>query len=360
MKKSTNRQPTDFSAILNSHAKRYPLMQPQDFGKLLFQSEFGPQHMITSPAQSLRLLQQEWLSLPSQAPSPNPEPISDSLSRFHLSPAYPAEHAAPLLNRLFLQTAEKQQGSQASLQARLQKLLALPLARQIPNLPQWLADWQSSGCPPVHHSTAFRNAYQPHYRLLRTEYALFFPALLAAERLLGSGKPALLAIDGRCGSGKTHLAALLAELFPCRVLHMDDFYLPPAQRPQDWLLRPAGHMDLLRFRQEVLEPALSGQAISLQAYNCQQSRLMEKRLLPPCQLTIIEGSYSHHPKLAAAYDLKIFLNINADEQAARLQAREGDYYPAFEQRWIPQEELYLQSCPIEAQADIYLDCSFYF
>ena len=179
---TANFRPTDFSAILQSHAQRYPLMQPQDFGKLIYQSEFGPQHMIDNPAQSLSLLQHEWQSLPKQTPQPaNPEPISNSLSRFHFASAGRPEQAAPLLNRLFMLTAQKQRGSQSGLQNRLQQLLALPLAKQLPGLHQWLAEWQSCGWPPVHHSAHFRNAYQPHYRLLRTEYALFFPVLSSVE-----------------------------------------------------------------------------------------------------------------------------------------------------------------------------------
>ena len=119
-------------------------------------------------------------------------------------------------------------------------------------------------------------------------------------------------------------------------------------------------MDLARFQQEVLQPAQSGQLITYQPYDCQQGRLLEPRQLPPAQLTVIEGSYSQHPQLAASYNLKIFLTINTAEQAARLQAREGDYYPAFVERWIPQEELYLQACGVEAKADIRLDCSGWF
>lgn len=69
---------------------------------------------------------------------------------------------------------------------------------------------------------------------------------------------AVLAIDGRCGSGKTTLAALLAQTLPCRVVHMDDFYLPFAARRPDWRTTPLGNMDLGRLRREVLEPPVSG------------------------------------------------------------------------------------------------------
>ena len=39
-----------------------------------------------------------------------------------------------------------------------------------------------------------------------------------------------VAITGPNGSGKSTLAALLERLFPCRVVHTDDFYLPPARK----------------------------------------------------------------------------------------------------------------------------------
>lgn len=42
----------------------------------------------------------------------------------------------------------------------------------------WLAVYRRQGCPPVHHSPAYREAYDPHYRVLRTAYGGYFPALL--------------------------------------------------------------------------------------------------------------------------------------------------------------------------------------
>ena len=39
--------------ILLAHLKQYPQMQLQDVVKLLYQSEFGGGHMITSPEKSL-------------------------------------------------------------------------------------------------------------------------------------------------------------------------------------------------------------------------------------------------------------------------------------------------------------------
>ena len=45
-----------FPALARLHARRYPLMAPQDFGKLAYQSEFGPGHMVSDPALALERL----------------------------------------------------------------------------------------------------------------------------------------------------------------------------------------------------------------------------------------------------------------------------------------------------------------
>lgn len=142
---------------------------------------------------------------------------------------------------------------------------------------------------------------------------------------------AVLAIDGRCGSGKTTLAALLAQTLPCRVVHMDDFYLPFAARRPDWRTTPLGNMDLGRLRREVLEPARLGEEIAYHAYDCP------------------------HDALRPYYDLTVFLTCSQVEQAARLQAREGAYYPAFSACWIPLEEDYHRTYDVEHAADLVAD-----
>ena len=80
-------------------------------------------------------------------------------------------------------------------------------------------------------------------------------SLLAAALAQQPTKPLVLALDGRCGSGKSGLGDLMGRLLPCNVVHMDDYYLPPDRRAENWEQIPAGNMDLARFLQEVLEPA---------------------------------------------------------------------------------------------------------
>lgn len=177
-------------------------------------------------------------------------------------------------------------------------------------------------------------------------------ALLSTSR----SRPVLVALDGRCGSGKTTLAAQLAERFPDSItIHTDDFYLPPADRVPGWEKIPCANMDLKRLRAEVLDPARAGQSFLYKAYSCREGTYLPPVACSPAPLILVEGSYSHHPALAACYDLRVFVTCSKEEQARRLQAREGARYAAFVERWIPLEEGYFQSYPIEAAAEFVLN-----
>lgn len=167
-----------------------------------------------------------------------------------------------------------------------------------------------------------------------------------------SDRPMLVGLDGCCGSGKTTLAGQLAQRLPeCTVLHTDDYYLPLDRRTPDWMHTPAANMDLARLRTEVLDPARAGQPFTVRAYSCRQGRYLPPEERIPGAVVLVEGSYSHHPALADCYDLRIFLRCSPAEQARRLQAREGERYPLFVQRWIPLEEGYFARYSIPERAD---------
>lgn len=186
---------------------------------------------------------------------------------------------------------------------------------------------------------------------------MYAPVISAVHLLLRESGYKMIAIDGRCGSGKTSLAQLLWERFECNVFHMDDFYLPFSQREEDWPEKVAGNMDLERFLREVLIPARSGRPVKYRRFDCWSGRLLEQRDIPLAPLTVIEGSYSHHPLLCEAYDLKVFLTCAPQEQRRRLREREGDNFESFEQLWIPMEERYYQAYDIEQGASLMVDTS---
>ena len=181
-------------------------------------------------------------------------------------------------------------------------------------------------------------------------------SILAAALAQKPTKPLVLALDGRCGSGKTTLADRLTRQFPASiVLHTDDFYLPPAQRVRGWEKTPCANMDLARLREELLRPARAGEPVFYRAYSCREGAYRPGQCIPAQPLSIVEGSYSHHPLLAGCYDLKVFVTCSPADQTRRLQAREGERYPSFAVRWIPLEEGYFKEYSIEEKADLVLD-----
>ena len=182
------------------------------------------------------------------------------------------------------------------------------------------------------------------------------PISILTTQISFLSRPVLVALDGRCGSGKTTLAAQLAETFPGSItVHTDDYYLPPADRVPGWDTIPCANMDLARLRAEVLEPARAGQPFLYKAYSCREGAYLPPVACAPARLVLVEGSYSHHPSLAACYDLRVFVTCSKAEQARRLRAREGARYAAFVERWVPLEEAYFAKYAIEPHADLILD-----
>lgn len=338
---------TEFERIVSAHRARYPQMEPQDLGKLAYQSEFGPGHLVTDELGTLEYLCREWEQVPPGTDRP-PEDIGGGLCRFYLNDIPNKNIAAKVLVKLFCLTAEEAAGRAAGLEEKLAVLEKLP----VPGMGDWLAQYRERGCPPVRHSGAYRAAYCPSYRLLKWEYARAFPALLRIAKL---DRPSVIAIDGRCGCGKTSLAALTARLFDCNVFHMDDFYLPREQRQENWLEVPGGNMDLVRFRREVLEPVFAGREVVCRPFDCGSGTLGPAVTAEPKELTVIEGSYSHHPDLGAEYSLKLFVTCEKKEQLHRLKEREGDYFPTFQRVWMPLEEQYIRLCGVEEKADLVVD-----
>ncbi|MCM1087788.1 MAG: hypothetical protein NC419_06500 [Muribaculaceae bacterium] len=343
---------SDFTAVIAEHIGKYPCMEPQDLGKLAYQSEFGPEHLIADRQQAIDFLKKEWDNLPPDSTPHMPESIGGGLCRFPLSVCRLPDEI-DLLADLFILTARLHHGSREGLSEKIAQLEQMP----VPGMGEWLEEWKRQQCPPVHHSRAYNVAYQPHYRLVEKAYADYFDIFLTIKRLLRERKQVIVAIDGRCGSGKSYLAKLLETLFSCQVIHMDDFYLPFCKRQENWMDIPAGNMDLERFAREILRPLTEdGQAV-YRPYNCRKDEMGEAILLDEGPLIVVEGSYSQHPVLKEAYDLRIFLTCGKEEQRKRLREREGSHFPAFEEKWIPLEENYLRCYPVERDSQIVMDTS---
>lgn len=185
---------------------------------------------------------------------------------------------------------------------------------------------------------------------------------IAAQLLTLCGQPAdrprplLLAIDGRCAAGKTSLAAALQQAAGCSVLHMDHFFLRPAQRTAARLAEPGGNIDHERFLEQALLPLLRGQACRYQPYDCRKQALAAPVLVEPTPLCVIEGAYACHPALWEHYDHRVFLSVAPEEQMARIRRRNGAAAAErFRTQWIPLEERYFAAFSVAERCALHFE-----
>ena len=104
----------------------------------------------------------------------------------------------------------------------------------------------------------------------------------------------VLAIDGRCAAGKTTLAACLAELCDCNVIHMDHFFLCSKQNTMERLQQAGGNMDYVRFCEEILIPLHEGRKFS---YGEDGVLMFQERWIP------MENTYFHSFRIQEKCDL---------------------------------------------------------
>ena len=172
------------------------------------------------------------------------------------------------------------------------------------------------------------------------------------ERLMKTKSSVSVAIDGGAASGKTTLAKTLSEKYGAPIIHMDDFFLRPEQRTPERFAEPGGNFDRERFLNEVIPHIGKKEAFSYQIFDCSRMALGAYREIPTASLTIIEGSYSHHPAFSNVFDLRIFLSVTQEERKNRILARNGEKSEMFFTRWIPLENRYFEGFAIREKADI--------
>ena len=163
------------------------------------------------------------------------------------------------------------------------------------------------------------------------------------DELLAHRESVILAIDGQCTSGKTTLAARLAEIYDCNVFHMDDFFLRPEQRTPERFAQVGGNVDYERFQAEVLIPLKTGKPFSYRPFDCGTFTLAEPVTVTPSRLTIVEGTYSHHPYFCDPYDLKLRLTVDPQTQRERILQRPAFLHQRFFELWIPMENAYFEA-----------------
>ena len=189
--------------------------------------------------------------------------------------------------------------------------------------------------------------------LIYNEYKDVFDVI---KNLLKDNEKLVIAIDGRCGGGKSTLVSLLKEQFDCNIFHMDDFFLPFEMKTAERLRKAGENVHYERFEEEILKPLQNDMSVTYRQYQCNTGEFSQPIKVEPKNLTIVEGSYSLHPKLRNYYDYKIFITVDSKVQYERILKRNGkEKLQDFLNKWIPMEEHYFAELDIRNQCDLILD-----
>ena len=158
----------ELERILREHAKRYPLMQPTDAVKLIYQNEFGGGHLIRDEQACLNYLRREYTSVAKDPTVPLYEDIGNGIIRVNLAAVKPED--LEQLGRAFIDSAAKHKGTMDRFLNKLEVL------RKLANegvfnfdtnaLNAYLSEYEAAGYPAVSHSPEYRQAYNPAYRVI--------------------------------------------------------------------------------------------------------------------------------------------------------------------------------------------------
>ena len=162
----------ELKAILIAHAKRYPLMQPLDAVKLIYQNEFGGGHLIRDEEACLNYLRREYADLEKDPSAQLYEDIGNGIVRVNLAAVKPED--LEQLGRDFIRSAAKHKGTLDSFLNKLEVLRKLTaegvFTFDTNALSAYLYEYKAAGYPAVSHSPEYRQAYKPAYRIIRNAY----------------------------------------------------------------------------------------------------------------------------------------------------------------------------------------------
>lgn len=335
--------------LLQQHLESHPKAEIRDAVKFLYQASFGGGHMIPDPNVSYAYLCREAAGLPKNRTAAEAEDMGNYI-RLDLSIL---DRISPkTLNAMFVSSAKDVPQDKSQFIRYLEDFAEKDFFDK-ESTSVYLRNYSASGYPAVHHSSAYRDAYQPAYRIVRRDYVRFLDAFAATDALVKIGKPFAVAIDGLCGSGKSSFAKLLGSVYDCNLFHADDFFLPQELRTPERYATPGGNVHWERIKSEILEPLKLNKPFSYRPFDCSEMDYGTPVSVEPKLINIIEGSYSLHPELISSYDLKIFLSTDPETQLSRIRIRDGEEYAkVFEEKWIPLENKYFEAFLVKKQCDL--------
>lgn len=343
--------------LLLNHYQKYPNLDIQDIFKYIYQSISGCEHMISSPSDATKRIMDEHNPYTSST-QPLIEALDGEYSRISLD-CLNSGLSAQALGILFFLSAKKESNTKEKIKERLCIARGLiedgSLPFDLQEFDKAVSLWENTGFDALHHSAAFRESYNPSYRVISNRFVPFIPLIIEIDKGLKNGN-LTVAIDGGSASGKTTLSTLLSEIYSCNIFHIDDFFLRPEQRTPERYKEIGGNFDRERFLDEVLIPHSKGEAVKYRPFDCSTFELKATEEITPKKLTIIEGAYSMHPELTGHYDFCVFLNVSKELQRKRILKRNlPKLAKRFFNEWIPLEDAYFEKTDIKHRCKLLIE-----
>ena len=159
-----------YKQIFKEHFRKYPLMLPNDFFKLIYQNSHGPHHLDSETLTSNFLNE---LSSLKTSPKYYFEYIGNNYTRVYLSPNWTVKEKNLILDAFIKSNLDYRPNT---------KLLydELMLLQEMVNLNEIAIDhdlfnksldnYLSNGIKAISHSTIYKQEYNPHYVVINNLY----------------------------------------------------------------------------------------------------------------------------------------------------------------------------------------------
>ena len=169
----------DFKEITFAHFSKYPLIQPQDLYKLVYQAAMGPGHAVKDIKSVIEWMNEEVRGLEDYDDSDMIEEIDpDSvLVRVNLRLFLKSSGNTDKLCEAFMQTANSFKPEPSRIEKYLNDILELAETEKIGisriELDTFFKNMILKGFPAAHHSEIYRANYKPAYRVIWREFTDF-------------------------------------------------------------------------------------------------------------------------------------------------------------------------------------------
>ncbi len=163
--------------LLESEQSRYPLAHLQDYYKLVYQSVFGMEHLVADDRSFRRYLKEEYDAIAPDGSLPLFYPITliDPIGRLHLKRCKSAGIPPDRISEICLRSCHEQRRDPEIDFPRVISIFCdllgnSPFWFDTHTISEFLRHLQVMRFPAVHHSDEYREAYDPHYRLISPKY----------------------------------------------------------------------------------------------------------------------------------------------------------------------------------------------